>query len=286
MAKRKILSILLIALMITATGKGWYYAKDGFSFRRIKTSLIDDGLSFPINEELQRALNQPFSYLSRGHQAYAFESGDGKYVLKLPRYDIYRPPLWMRCLPALKKKREKFLEGQNNRYDFLVKSFVLAFEEMQEETSLLYIHLHKTDTLNQKVKIIDQVGRQFTLDLDSTGFLLQKKQDLLIPLCREALKNKEDEKVKKMLFSYLEFNAARARKKIHNKDASFRRNFALDQDAIVQIDVGSFYRMDSQDFRTSFVKTVDPLNEWLQNLDPEIATWFSGEAEKIIREEG
>src|SRR5690554_3870630 len=97
----KKLTVILVLLLISAgVGKGLYSVKDGFSSRRIQSLpyLADENW----DEETQEALKQTFHYIGRGRQCFAFASSDGKYVLKLPRTDIYKIPLWARFLPVYK----------------------------------------------------------------------------------------------------------------------------------------------------------------------------------------
>lgn len=273
----------MLAFFCVLIGKGWHWARDGFSLRRIQFPLMKAMESAPLSDELNAMLEQPFFYLGRGHQSFAFLSKDQKYVLKLPRYDIYRMPFWMRSLPFLKEVRFTYLQEKKRRFSFLMNSFILANQEMKEETGLLFLHLNVTKNLKKTVSLVDPVGRRFEMDLDRSGFLLQKRCDLLIPLYLEAKREGDEEKRKEILKAVLTFHEERARKGIHNKDPSFMRNIAFVEGHVVQIDVGSFYRQESQDFRTSFSKHAGHFRDFLKEEDPEMESWFSEQIEEICQ---
>src|SRR3989344_6079777 len=76
-------------------------------------------------DQLHAILTQPFSYLGKGAQCYVLQSADGRYVIKLFRYDAS-----LRQCPA---KREK-----------LFTACLLAYHRAREETGVLYLHLNLT----------------------------------------------------------------------------------------------------------------------------------------------
>lgn len=277
---RKFFLLFFLFLLVLGTGKLWHLSKDGFSFLRVVSNLPK--ASKNLEEPFQAVwVEKPFFYLGRGHQNYAFVSEDGNYVLKLPRQDLYRPPFWMRSLPFMEKKKELFLLDKTRRKTFLMNSFSLAKKSLSEETLVLFLHLDKSDHLKKKVKLIDQVGRVYFLDLDDTAFLIQKKEPLLFPQYLQARKEKDLDKAKKILTAFLDMNEKRALKKIHNKDPSFLRNFSFDdKERAIQIDVGSFYEDSSQDSLSSFLKMAGHLEEWLKEKDPEMLGFVHDEVEK------
>lgn len=271
----RVFAFFALLLFCAFVGKSWHWMRDGFSLRRICFPLIKEKNENSLDE---RILNQPFTYLGRGHQNFAFVSKDMQYVLKIPRYDIYRAPFWMRSSPFLDEMRKEFLSEKMRRYSVLINSFTIAEKELKEETALLFLHLHATDHFNRKIALIDPIGRKFFIDLDKTGFLLQKRCDLFIPT---YLKAKKIEKKKELLDAFLNFHAKRARKAIHNKDPSFMRNFAFAEHSVIQIDVGSFYREENQDLSTSFFKHVGHFQDFLKEQDPEMEEWFIHRAKEL-----
>jgi hypothetical protein len=282
---RKAIAFFLLLICAASIGKGWHWAKDGFNIRRTDFPL-GQKISAPIDSETRAALDQTFTYLGRGHQCYAFASADGQYVLKLPRYDRYTLPFWLRScqFPFLRKTREELRADKERRFRFTLESFRIAFEELQEETALLCLHFNETDTLRSRTEIVDRIGRSYEIDLDRTAFVLQRKKPLMMPAFQESLKAGDKEGAKEILEAFLSVIALRAEKGIFNKDPSFLRNFAYDGKGI-QIDIGSFYRKKELDpksaFGPSFLQTTEHVQNWLRGIDPEIASWFEERTREI-----
>jgi len=283
---RKGWTLLFVVLGVALIGKGWHWAKDGFDIKRTHFPL-EIVASDPLDGKVSLALSQPYHYLSRGHQCYAFESADGKYILKLPRYDRYTLPFWLRSCQFrfLEDYREEQRADKEKRLYFTLNSFQIAFEELKEETALLYLHLGRTNNFGSHTQITDRIGRSYSLDLDATAFILQRKKALMMPAFKNSLAAGDRARAKEILGAFLEIVAIRARKGIFNKDPSFLRNFGYDGKG-VQIDIGSFYRRGDCDpataFGPSFLQTVGHVQSWLSEEDPEIAAWFKTRTEEII----
>ena len=280
----KCIALLLLVSAAAGIGKAWHWAKDGFTIRRIGVFSMPEIKSYPLDAASEAALQQKYYYLSRGHQCYAFVSEDGRYILKLPRYDLYQTPFWMRAcrFPFVERAHNAFVADKQKRLRFLLGSFKIAFEELKEETALLYSHLGRTDQLDKTVLIQDRIGRSYSIDLDRTSFLLQTYQPLMMPLCQSSVLSGDREKAKEILNAFIELIALRAGKGIFNKDPSFFRNFGMKGAKGVQIDVGSFYRLQSGIFVDSFSQTAGHVTEWLARLDPEMAAWFDLQVQQIL----
>ena len=78
---RKLAVFFAVILLCCTVGKVWHVAKDGFSLNRI--SIWKNGIVSHLDPKTQLALDQPFYYLGRGHQCYAFGSLDNRYVIKI-----------------------------------------------------------------------------------------------------------------------------------------------------------------------------------------------------------
>ncbi|MDE3055998.1 MAG: hypothetical protein KGI80_04845 [Verrucomicrobiota bacterium] len=283
---RRFLILLLLVLSLLLVGKGWHLAKDGFAIGRISSFFPLPASCQEANHSLPEGVSwdEPFSYLGRGRQNYAFVSKDQRFVIKLPRWDLHQVPFWMRALPFLEDYRALYRKEKERRHRSLMKSFELAEHFLQQETALLFFHPAATRQLQKRVVLVDRLGRQFFIDLDCTAFLLQKRCDLLIPAFLSAVSRKDQTEKENLLTAFLRYNAVRTRKKIHNKDPTFQDNFAFEGKDVLQIDVGSLYLDDSIGLRSSFLKLVDPFCAFLKEVDPEMVSWFRAKAEEMACE--
>jgi hypothetical protein len=192
---KKIILLLFLTVFCAGIGKSLYYLKDGFSIRRIHT--IQNWITPEWDEEADLALSQPFYYIGRGRQCFAFASIDQKYVLKLPRTDIYKTPFWARVLPV-KSYRAHLEEDHLVRQDFILRSFDISFHELKAQTGLLAVHLGRSLPKGQKIVLIDKLGTKYSLPIDKTSFVLQYKQPILMKAfssAREKGDRKEAEKI-------------------------------------------------------------------------------------------
>ena len=272
---KKVFSLLLLFLFCSGIGKAWHIAKDGFHIRRI--GIWKEGFCSSLDDEAKAALAQPFRYLGRGHQCYAFASADGAYVIKIPRFDRYRIPFWLRTLPLskFKKRREEDLAFRER---FLLNSFQLSFDELRDQTALLAMHLAETADDGRVLTILDRFGQRYLLPLHKTAFVLQRKKDILMRTFQDALDAKQTQRATQMLTSFIDVIAERANKGILNKDPSFLRNFGYDGTRSFQIDIGSFYRKEgldvSQAAEKSIRETLAPVRDWLEKRSPEMLVVF------------
>lgn len=280
---KKLLIIILLFLFSAAIGDGLYRIKDGFSSRRIQS------LPYPVAEdwgqEAKDALKQTFTYIGRGRQCFAFESEDGKYVLKFPRTDIYKTPLWAQVLPV-HKYRQSIEESHKYRENFVLNSIRTSFKELKEQTALLAIHLGQSSS-KQYLHVVDAAGCKHSLPLATTSFVLQYKRPILMKAFSEAMKNGNREEAIKVLDAMLTAIQERASLGILNRDRSFLRNYGYDGNRAYQIDVGSFYRMADLSLEQSKQKSIrdslDPIHEWLSKNHPDLLPHLDKRLEELLR---
>ena len=286
---KKIFSLIFLVFLVATIGKGWHWAKDGFNILRVHPALPSGDETEPP-ASIAAVLDQPFTYLGRGHQCYAFESADGRVVLKLPRLDRYELPFWLSScpLPFFEKYKKSLWSDISHRKDFILRSFQIALEELQEETGVLYLHLHQTRCFQKTVRLSDRVGRTYCLNLDRTPFILQEKKPLMMPFFSEALQRGDRKRAEEILDVFLGVISSRAEKGIFNKDPSFLRNFGFDGERGFQIDIGSFYHKQGMDakesFAPSFRQTTALIGLWLAEIDPEMYKWFVARADEMMRD--
>ena len=90
-----------------------------------------------------------------------FASQYGQYLIKFLLHQRFRLQSWLAyfpSLPALVKYREQKMTKKWNKLDSFVQSWKLAFENFKEETGLLFVHLNKSDHLNQNITSYDKLA--------------------------------------------------------------------------------------------------------------------------------
>lgn len=273
--------LTFLILFSFSVGQGLHWLKDGFNPRHLT------GLDVPVEEEwpeeVQLVLQQPFSYLGRGTQCFAFVSQDGRYVLKFPRMDIYKTPLWVRAIGSASYR--KALEEENGRRKaFVLNSFALAAFELKESTGLIASHVGKSSS-KEKITLIDRMGRKTQLRIGETPFALQYKQPTLKMLLPVAIAEGRMDEAQKILDAWIQVALERSRKGILNKDGAFLRNCGFDGVHAYEIDLGSFYRSSElsleQANKRAFREAAGGVQRWLRKRDLTMLKWFNEQLEAL-----
>jgi hypothetical protein len=269
------IAIFTLILFCCLTGEGLHYIKGGFSPRRIQS--LDVDLTEGWNEETQRTINQTFYFVGRGRQCFAFQSQDGKYILKIPRTDIYKTPFWVRALP-IRSYRAQLEARHEAKKQFILESFRISFYELKNQTGLLAIHLGSSPKSGRTITLVDASGWKHNMQLDKLPFLLQYKKPILIDSFLQALKTGNQNEAGKILDALVAAITERASKGILNLDRRFIDNYGYDGEKAFQIDVGSFFKkpdLTLPDAREKSLRdSIDPVKEWLTELYPEMLNYL------------
>ncbi len=280
---KKVIVLLLLLVFCGSVGQGLYKLKKGFSCRRLQPiDLVADG---NFSDEVNRALEQTFTYVGRGRQCFAFASVDGHYILKFPRTDIYKTPLWARALPVAKYRNA--LEAEHTKREkFVFNSFHLSAQELKGETGVIALHLGQSASSGKILTLIDALGCTHRLPLEKVSFILQHKHPIWTQAFLRSLEQGDRPHAKTILDAFLDVVVDRARKGILNKDRSFLRNYGFDGAKAYQIDVGSFYRKPELSPEAIYQKSVrdslDPVQEWLAVKDPEMKQYLDQQLQKFL----
>jgi hypothetical protein len=268
-----VLLILGIAIPVES-----FLRADKFSISRMKPSAeiaLTIELPLPSDlqiQEIQEILKQPFSYLAKGSQSYAFQSQDNRYVLKFIRYDRLRPSI----LDILNKTKQRI---RKNRRDILQESLYLAYTRLKEETGLIYIHLNPHLSLNQKIHLTDKIGRRYLIDSDTYGFTLQKKAEPLYAALLRLKENNQHALATHYVHELFSLFAKRFEKGIVDQDPAIHKNSGFCEGKAIYIDIGQFKRktLNADAQQQEISKMVRRFYEWSQEN-------YSGLVEVIDKE--
>lgn len=223
-----------------------------YGFRAIKVTTpfpIACDWEVPCTQEVREILSQKFHFLGKGAQAYAFESQDGKYVVKLFRSD-----------PKMSEKKTRAL----------FRACQLASNQLQNETGLIYVHLNPTSLNLPWFCCKDAVGRSYQFPLDEMRFAVQKKAEKIKETLL-ALRDRPDE-MKKRLHQFVEMLTSRRKAGVVNTDPSLGRNFGFLVDRAVEFDFGNY--ADSPDAAREVDRFCEKLAKWMTKEMPEWASYL------------
>lgn len=283
--------LLAFILTMVLVKKFCYQQTDGFALYKIKSSLAfhpEWETKAEDNSALHGILDQPFYYLTKGAQSYVFASRDGQTVIKFFRMYHLRPPAWLDMLsvpPVLQPlKLKKMIEKrQELTKDF--DSYKIAYEEMKEETGLIYLHLNKTAHLNKRLIIYDKIGIAHELELDEMEFLVQKRATLVYPAIADLMHAEGTPAAKQAISALVKLLVGRCERGIFDKDPDLNTNFGFLNKQAVQIDIGRFRRElacpQAAAYRDEIIRITDNFRQWLDANYPPLSDHLKSEIEKI-----
>lgn len=236
----------LLVFSIIAFSSGCERPK-GFTLKKI-TSHHDPAPEWEVENEMSRGelaslFGAPCHYLGSGNHTYAFVSDDGQVVIKFFKQKHMRTKTWADSL-SIPIKRIFYPMGKidrrmKERQDSF-SSYKLAFENLPEETGILYLHLNKTDTLNLSLSLIDQNGGALEVSLDEMEFLIQRKATLVFHHLKDLYKKGQSMEAERAILSLFDIVARRSQKGIYDKDLQFFKNFGFVNNRAIEIDIGEF----------------------------------------------
>jgi len=289
LAIRIFLKTICFLALILVFAKSWQSITDGFRIDKIKTTLGNNkaekkNISNDINDiDLNDILDQQFRYLSKGCQTYVFESEDKNYVIKFIRYHRYGIPLWLNISGFTQDYKNIRLSYKSRLLNDSLNSYQIANEHLKNETATMYVHLHKTRYLNKKLKIIDRLNREYLVDLDTTGFVIQKKVKTFAEVLRQNINNEKE--LKKLTNSFLQTTKAIYEKGFINDDYNCVKNSGVIGERVIHTDLGSFLKKDNLDeketFEKEFYRFVKYFKKWADKNAPFLITYVDDEIKKM-----
>jgi hypothetical protein len=233
---------------------------------------------------------QPFYYLAKGFQAYAFISQDGDYVIKFFQQHRLREKTFGEnpFLHLFSSSFKKKLESTNQHKEELFSSSKLSFEEIPEETGILYVHLNRSEGLLRGIRLYDQRGQAFKIYPDDVSFIVQRKADYVIPTLTALLKKGDTENAKIRLNQIFDLLLSLANKGIVDGDYALIRNnnMGFIKDRAIYIDTGHLTKKNDLNVREQmdyeFHVRLRPLYVWLKINYPDMARYYKERQREIL----
>lgn len=284
---KKVLRVFVIALVLVflsyLVGRTYDYFTAGFSLGNIILNHPDEKswevepLSPEESKQVDEILNQHFTYLSKGHQAYVFISDDGKYVLKFLKTHVMRIKPWVGWLPDyFGTYKNKKIAAKERRLDGVFLGWKIAYEHLRDKTDILFVKMNKNPPIHKVVHITDKIGRNYTVDLDQTAFLIQKKVDVFSDVFEKLIKDHQTAEAKKLLDSMINLYSTEYHEGYWEFDPQLMRNTGFDHGKAMHIDTGRFAALPAnpQPLSVMLKEKTPKLVAWLQERDPELAAYF------------
>lgn len=240
-------------------------------------------------EELAAILRQPFTYLAKGCQSYVFASRDGKYVLKLVKYQRYRNRFWLDWLaswPLIGQPIQNEGEHRLSKLRALFNSYHLAYNNLKEETGLVFLHLDKSPLPHSSLLLYDRLGFKHQFDADNLEFMIQKKcESVFLPTIEKMIAEGREEEAKRLIDDLLVLLLGEYSRGWVDQDMLLTKNIGIHHGLPVKIDVGR-YRFDPsfkqhEHYFPHLLQKSERLRIWLEKRSKPLAQHLSTRLEQI-----
>lgn len=290
-----IICCCLTLSLLYGAGRFYYFVTAGFTISNISSELAFDErfetklLTEEAKKEVDLALSQSYHYLGKGCQSYVFLSEDGSFVIKFFKYQRFTPQKWLdyfSFIPTIEQYRLRKIEEKKRKLENIFTSWKLAFDELQPETGLVYVHLNKTTNLNKNLTIFDKMGIQHVLPIDHYEFLIQKRASMLTDHLSEKMESGQIDLAKGLLDQLFSTLLSEYRRGLGDNDHALMQNTGVLEGMPIHIDVGQFVKKET--FKDLKVQQQELFNKtykfriWLKKRYPDLALYLDDKLLKVI----
>ena len=227
---------------------------------------------------LETAVSQKYRYFGCGGQCFVFFSEDGRYTIKFFKQRRYKQPLYLRLLPFLPEYKRKKSHGFKDKMRRDFHSYKMAFEDLKDETGVVFVHLNPTDNLRKSLTIIDPLGCAHQIFLDNFDFIVQKRAEMVEERIKRLLAEGNYTEIKKSIRSMLDLILIRCKKGYHDTDPNVLTNCGFLDDRAIKIDIGHFVPKETMKdpslYKKALLESALPFREWLGITSHSLETCF------------
>lgn len=238
--------------------------------------------------EVDKILSQDFNYLGSGAQCYAFISADGNHVLKFFKVKHLVPKKWLKLLPipGLANYRYQKIEKRILAKEELFRSYKMAFEELREDTGLVYIHLNKTKGMHGRIKLYDRMRNCFVASLDDYEFVIQKKAQLVQDRITAFMQKGESEDALEAIYALLRQVVSQCKQGFIDRDSGISHNYGFVGDRVVHFDMGRIVKDEKAKepgfYQREVMRVGQKLECWLSDYYPELVPYLEEAIDSVI----
>ncbi|HSX13682.1 MAG TPA: hypothetical protein VLE96_04590 [Chlamydiales bacterium] len=260
---------------------------DGFTIARI-TSHLSNRSELPIPPNVEDILDQSFHYLGCGGQCFVFLSKDAQYVIKFFKQHTLGHLLWLRQLPlpdSFKKKHFKKITRCEKKLFRDFNSYQIAFDELKEESGLIFLHLTKTDNLKKSITIFDKLGISHVLHLDDYEFIIQRKAEPFQRYMKKLIANYKIPEAETALKTVLDLVCLRYQRGIMDEDPRLYNNIGFLDGRPIFMDAGRFKKdlrkSDPNIYLSEIPRFASHLKKWIDIEYPLLSPTYDHIINKI-----
>ena len=204
-------------------------------------------------QELMPILSQPLFFLGKGKQSVAYETADGRYVVKFFKN-------------ALKKSKQKKVRES-------IEGSFIALRHIPEQTATIACSSGNTCSVLPAVTLLSKKGKVSRVHIQKEPFIVQKKAQPFKRTLMRLLAQGKKEEAERALLSLFDLLRSCQQKGVIDTDGSLIRkeNMGLLNGRAVLFDTGKLHLFsDIQRHRLHDLNRLKPLRSWLEEACPEL----------------
>lgn len=218
----------------------------------------DELITPEATDQIRDILSQKYRFLGKGKQAFSFVSEDEKYVVKFFNLGCVIPSWKDYFYPQIARKRQKRLKrlffGYHNGY-----------QELKEETGLIWIHLRPTHDLKRTMTLLDPQHNEIQLDADQTIFVIQKKAEPILNRLSKLYEEAKSSEANQLIQAFYALVQRKTSKGYHDRDKVFQNNYGFVENQPIQFDLGKNKQMEKPKDEVEYFKAK--IEKWKAEHD-------------------
>ena len=213
----------------------------------------DELITLKATDEIRDILSLKYQFLGKGKQAFSFVSEDEKYVVKFFNLSNVIPS-WKDCFyPEIALKKQKKLKrlffGYHNGY-----------QELKEDTGLIWIHLKPTHDLRRTITLVDPQKNELHVDADRTIFVIQKKAEPILSHLSKLYEEGKSSEADQLIQAFYALVQRKVSKGFHDRDKIFQNNYGFVENQPIQFDLGKNKQMKNPKDEVEYFKAK--IEQW------------------------
>ena len=232
---------------------------------------------------------QALRWIGKGSVSFIFSTSDNKYVVKFMNMSQFKTPGNHGLINKVFSERNK-KPHQNARMEDIFQSARVCFDELQEETGVVYVHLNRTKEKIHGLKLIDSYAQSQRVCGDDTCFIMQRQAKPVLKVLTDLMDKGETELACKRVDQIFDLLISLARKGYVDGDDRLipNNNIGFTEDRAIYIDTFHFFPAQQLDLMQRIQyecqQRLLPLERWLKLNYPELAAYYVQKRNEVLAE--
>lgn len=230
---------------------------------------------------------QALHWMGKGSVSCLFGTADKKYVVKFIQVSNLQAPVSRGLFGKLfgRKSKKSKKAGQ---LDDVCASVRASFNELKEETGIVYVHLNRTKATIHGLKLIDSYGQSQRVCGDDTCFVVQEHATPMITTLAKLMEKGDLDQAKTRVDQIFSLLLSLAKKGyIDGEDGLVQNNnIGYTKDRAIYLDAFHFFHAKKlnimERMRYECQLRLLPLERWLMGTYPELGSYYLQKRDEVL----